>query len=127
MKKFTSEARRAYEDMNHGMFSKSLAEFAIKNMKDSKDERVNTISLEDFKALLNRLGHKIEDKYMYTAWYLYNMAIADYKEALPTVEQKIAFVKETMFDPDCCPEAVLECFVAKMCIMGVPIYWENYL
>jgi hypothetical protein len=96
-------------------------------MKDSKDERVNTISLEDFKALLNRLGHKIEDKYMYTAWYLYNMAIADYKEALPTVEQKIAFVKETMFDPDCCPEAVLECFVAKMCIMGVPIYWENYL
>lgn len=127
MKKFTSEARRAYEDMNHGMFSKSLAEFAINNMKDKRGEKVNTISLEEYKTLINRLGHKIEDKYLYTSWYLYNMAIADYKETLPSTEQKFSFVKETLFDPDCCPEAVLECFVAKMCIMGVPIYWENYL
>ena len=127
MKKFTSEARKAYEDMNHGMFSKSLAEFAISNMKDKRGERVNTVTLEEYKTLINRLGHKIEDKYLYTSWYLYNMAIADYKETLPSVEQRFSFVKETLFDPDCCPEAVLECFVAKMCIMGVPIYWENYL
>lgn len=127
MKRFTSEARKAYEDMNHGMFSKKLAEFAINNMKDSKGENVKTISLEDYKILLDRLGCKIEGKYLYTSWYLYNMAIADYKESLPTAEQRIMFVKETLFDPDCCPEAVLECFVAKMCIMGVPIYWENYL
>ena len=36
MRRFTSEARKAYEDMNHGMFSKKLAEFAINNMKDTR-------------------------------------------------------------------------------------------
>ena len=59
--------------------------------------------------------------------YLFNMAIADYPKTLQTDEQRAMFVDETICDPDCCPEAALECFVAKMCLMGKPIYWERML
>ena len=121
-----------YEDENHGLFSKRLAEWAISNMemKDPATKAMKPIivrKLEDVKQVLD--AHKIElpSEFMYTAWYLFNMAVADYPKTCKTDEDRANFVEETLCDPDGIPENVLDCFVTKMCNAGVPIYWENYL
>lgn len=119
-----------YEDQNHGLFSKRLAEWAISNMeiKDASGlSHIKERSLSDVEGVLSENHIDMPTEFIYTAWYLFNMAIADYPESLTTDEQRAKFVKETISDPDCCPEAVLECFIAKMCLMERPIYWEMYL
>lgn len=131
MKNYVSESRAQYEDMYHGLFSNKLAEWAIGNMK-TKDNtgrmvRLTPTLLSEVMEKIKASGTQLDSKYKYTAWYLYNMARADYPKTLVNDNQRILFIIETLLDPDCCPEAVLECFTAKMCIMGMPINWEEYL
>lgn len=131
MKHYISEGRAMYEDENHGLFSKRLAEWAISRMET---EGANGVlkpivarKLDDVKEVLKENKIAYPDVFCYTAWYLFNMAIADYPKSLKTDEQRALFVDETLCDPDGMPENVLDCFVAKMCNAGVPIYWEDFL
>lgn len=132
MRNYISEGRAMYEDENHGLFSKRLAEWAISRM-ERKDpvtkemKPVKTPSVDEVKKLMGE--HKVElpDEFIYTAWYLYAMTLADYPKSLPTDAHRIMYVEETLCDPDGCPENVLDCFVTKMRNAGVPIYWEEYL
>lgn len=131
MKHYISEGRAIYEDENHGLFSKRLAEWAISKMETEGSNGVMkpivVRKLEDVKNVLKENKIAYPDAFCYTAWYLFNMAVADYPKSLPTDEQRALFVDETLCDPDGMPENVLDCFVAKMCNAGVPIYWEEYL
>ena len=130
MKNYVSEGRAAYEDVNHGFFSKKLAQWAISNMKVSSKEGLQAIeptTLEQLKQILSSNGVQIKQEHLYTAWYLYNMARADYQKSLTNDLARSRFVEETLYDPDGCPQAVLECFTAKMCAGGIPIYWEEFL
>lgn len=132
MKQYISEGRAIYEDENHGLFSKRLAEWAISNM-EAKDpttkemKKIKAPSLEETKELLEQ--HKVEmpQEFIYTAWYLHAMACADYPKAIKTNEQKAMFIEETICDPDGMPENVLDCFAVKMRNAGIPIFWEKYL
>jgi len=128
MRNFVSDERLVYEDYHHGSFSKKLAEWAINNMRVGDELKPLSVhSLESMKNLFKANNVLIPEKHIYSAWYLYNMSYADYPKTLTTDVQRIQFVKETLLDPDCKPEAVLECFVAKMCVMGIPIHWEEYI
>lgn len=132
MKEYISEGRAMYEDENHGLFSKKLATWAISNMqvKDPATKELKPLKalpIDDVREILETYKVELPNEFAYTSWYLYNMAMADYPKSLKTDEQRAMFVEETLCDPDCCPEAVLECFETKMCLMGVPIFWENYL
>lgn len=117
--------------MYHGLFSNKLAEWAISGMKlrdnTGKMVKLAPTSPAEVMEKIKASGAQIDIKYKYTVWYLYNMARADYQKSLTTDEQRVSYVLETLFDPDCCPEAVLECFTAKMCITGTPILWEEFL
>ncbi|MCR5270543.1 MAG: hypothetical protein K6D91_05950 [Prevotella sp.] len=130
MKQYISEARAIYEDNHHGLFSKRLAEWAINKMevKDPTTGRMRKLNhkiLEEVLSILKNYGKDIQDKYAYTAWYLFNMAMADYPKTLKNDEQRACFVEETLFDPDGTPYNVLDCFVAKMCNAKEPIHWED--
>lgn len=132
MKNYISEGRAIYEDYNHGLFSKRLAEWAISKMKteDTATGALKTIvprKLEDVKDVLREHNIAYPDEFVYTAWYLFNMAIADYPKTLKTDEQRAMFVDETLCDADGMPENVLDCFVTKMCNAEIPIFWEQYL
>lgn len=132
MKEYISEGRAMYEDENHGLFSKRLAEWAISNMKvkDTATKEIKPIkarSVDDVQNVLEANNVELPDEFIYTAWYLFNMAIADYPKSLKTDEQRAMFVDETICDPDGYPENVLACFEAKMCVAGMPIHWERYL
>jgi len=132
MKQYISESRAIYEDNYHGLFSKKLAEWAIKNMKVEDKETgklrpLRSRSLEESINVLRNCGIELLEKYYATAWYLFNMAFADYQKALKNDEQRAYFVEETLFDPDGTPCNVLDCFVAKMRNAKEPIYWEDML
>lgn len=132
MKQYISEGRAIYEDENHGLFSKRLAEWAISNMK-TKDvatreiKNVKVRPLDEVMEVLKKNNIDIQDEFIYTAWYLFMMAVADYPKTLKTDEQRAMFVDETLCDPDGMPENVLSCFEAKMCNEEIPIHWEKYL
>ncbi len=127
MKQYISETRAIYEDNYHGLFSKKLAEWAILKMKGEGKKPIEQRSLEDTVETLKKHDVYLEKKYIPTAWYLFNMAIADYPKTLKSDEQRVSFVDETLFDPDGSPCNVLDCFVAKMCNAKEPIFWEDML
>lgn len=132
MRQYISESRAAYEDMYHGLFSRKLAEWAVGKMeiKDTATRQMKPIvatPIDEVQSSLKEYGIDLPEEFIYTAYYLYNMAIADYPKTLQTDEQKARFVEETICDPDGMPENVLDCFVVKMCNAGVPIYWERFL
>lgn len=132
MKQYISEARAIYEENYHGQFSKNLAEWAISNMqlKDPSTRQMRPIrakSVDEVMELMKRYGVQVPEEYMYTAWYLYHMAVADYPKSLTDDEHRATFIEETIMDPDGMPENVLDCFVAKMRNAGKPIYWERML
>ena len=132
MKQYISEDRAIYEDEYHGLFSRRLAKWAI-NLMEVKDpssgqmKPISTRSVDDVVEILTAHGVKLPDEYIYTAWYLYHMAIADYPKTLKTDEQRALYIEETILDPDGYPTNVLACFEAKMCNAEIPIYWERML
>ncbi len=132
MRQYISEDRAIYEDLYHGQFSRKLALWAIAHM-ESKDpvtknmKPVTRRSVDDVMEILMANNVEIPDECTYTAYYLYHMAVADYPKALKTDAQRASYVEETICDPDGDPTNVLECFEAKMCNAGIPIYWERFL
>jgi hypothetical protein len=132
MRQYISEGRAIYEDENHGLFSKKLAEWAISKMrtKDPESKQMKSVrmrSVDDVKSVLKDNQIDLPEEFIYTAWYLFMMAIADYPKTLKTDADRAMFVEETLCDPDGCPENVLDCFATKMCNAGVPIHWELML
>lgn len=132
MKQYISEEYAMFLDAYHGNFSRKLARWAIGNMESidettGKMKPVTIRPVDDVIDVLKANGVEIPDRYMYTAWYLFMMSIADYPKTLTTDKQRSLFVHETLFDPDGSPENVLSCFETKMCNAGIPIFWERYL
>lgn len=132
MRQYISEARAVYEDSYHGLMSKNLAEWGIRQMKlkDPASGQMRAIrakSVEEVMEILKQHGLELPEEYIYTAWYLYHMAVADYRKTCKTDEDRANFVEETLMDPDGMPENVLDCFVAKMCNAGKPIFWERMM
>lgn len=132
MRKYISESRAIYEDNYHGLFSKRLAEWAISKMQ-VEDPATGVMkplkphTVEEMKDVMKANKVELPEEFIYTAWYLYNMTFADYPKTLTTDVQRATYVEETMLDPDGMPENVLDCFVAKMCNAGKPIYWEDLM
>lgn len=127
-----SEGEAIYQDKNHGLFSRKLAEWAIDNMevKDASTKEVKKLkehSIEEMDSVLKQYKVELPEEFEYTAWYLYNMTFADYPKTIKTDEQRAMYIDETICDVDGSPENVLNCFVAKMCQAEQPIFWENYL
>lgn len=131
MKQYITEERAMYEDNFHGMFSRKLAKWAISNMEmkgpDGQMKPVAMRSVDDVLEILSANKVELPDEYIYTAWYLFHMTIADYPKSLKNDEQRAMYVEETLCDPDGDPTNVLACFEAKMCNAGIPIYWERMM
>ena len=132
MKQYISEDRAIYEDLYKGQFSRKLAQWAISNMEvedptNGDMKKITPRSADDVAEILSANKVKVPDSMFYTAWYLFNMAIADYQKTCKTDEQRATFVEETLLDPDGCPENTLDCFVTKMGNAGIPIFWERFV
>lgn len=127
-----SEDEAQYQEKHKGHFSKKLADWAISMMEKidtatGKMKAITPTSLEEVEELLKQNSIKIPEESIYDALYLANMAKADYEESLPTKQVVAKYIKETICDPDGCPEAVLACFCAKMDLKSMPIHWERFI
>lgn len=132
MKQYISEGEAIYQDTFHGQFSRKLAKWAIDNMRtrDASTGKMKPLAprtADDVNEILKANGVTIPDQYIYTAWYLYMMSIADYPKTHTNDAQRASYVEETLLDPDGDPSNVLACFATKMCNAGVPIMWERFL
>ena len=130
MKQYLSEDRAIYEDLYHGQFSRKLARWAIDRMmvKDTATGRMKPITpvmADDVEDILANNGINLPQECIYTAWYLYNMTLAVYPKTLTTDAQRASYVAETILDPDGDTTNPLACFEAKMCNVGIPVYWER--
>lgn len=132
MRQYISEEEAYYQDLYHGQFSRKLAKWAIDKMEakdptSGKMEKITARSVEDMEEILRTNNINVPDRCIYTAWYLFNMAVADYPKTCKTDSLRATFVEETLLDPDGDPSNVLECFVAKMRNAGIPVYWERFI
>lgn len=132
MKRYISEEEAIYQDNYHGQFSKKLATWAVSNMGVKEPEtgglrHIRIKPIDEVSNILRACGVNIPNECIYTAYYLYHMAIADYPKSFTTDKQRAVYIEETIGDPDGDKGDVLSCFVAKMCNAGVPIYWELYI
>lgn len=122
-----SEDEAQYMERYKGHFSKRLAEWAISKM-ERDGRRIQPYTLEEVGSMIAPFGNEIGEECLYDAWYLANMAKADYLGSSITDAAHVAlFIKDTLCDPDGCPEMVLACFRAKCDVKNIPIYWERYL
>lgn len=125
------EGLRAYMDAYQGQFSRKLAEWAISKMqtKRSNGEMTN-VKIMPVDAVMDALrsaGVHVSEECVYTAWYLWHMAIADYPRTCDEDNRRSWFVDETLNDPDGKPSNVLACFRAKMDNAGCAIMWERMI
>lgn len=128
---YMSEEEAIYQDTYHGLFSLKLSKWAVGNMQmrdtSGKMKSLTPRSVDEVADILKNNGVELPEQLIYTAYYLFMMAIADYPKTLATDKQKCTFVEETLIDPDGDPSNVLSTFVAKMNNAGIPIMWERFL
>ena len=128
-----SESEAYYQDMHKYHFSEKLADWAISMMEKvdpatGKMKPIAKAPVEDVLELLRLNNVKIKEECIYDAWYLYHMVMADYYGSSIEDKAHVAkYIKDTICDPDGCPEMVLACFRAKCDVKNIPIHWERYL
>ena len=128
------EGLKKYLDIYHGQFSRKLAEWAIGKMKAKKNVgnpgdlvAVKVVPIEAVMEALKGAGVHVDEECVYTAWYLWHMAIADYPRALDSDARRAWYIDETLNDPDGKQGDVLACFWAKCNNAGVAVLWERMI
>ena len=107
-------------------FSKRLCEWAVKQMRDRKGERVPMKSKEKVEALLDSYGVEIKNDFGYDKVFVYHMGMSDYLGGSIQDEEHLAqYVKEVLDDKDGYEGIALTRFLADCNGKGVPINWED--
>lgn len=121
-------AMRAYLSNYGWHFSKTMAEWAASMMTDKSGNKIKPFTKESLSTLLAQNGVKIDERYMYDAVYVANMAKADFYGSAIVDELHLAkFVGDYINDPDGVPELAFTRFYSDTIIKGIPIYWEDML
>ena len=109
-------------------FSRRMVDWAVSMMEDKSGTPIKPYTKDQVEAMLKTNGVKIDDKYMYDAVYVANMAKADFFGSSIADEQHLAkYVGDYLNDPDGAPEIPFARFYADTVIKGIPIYWEDML
>ena len=112
-------------------FNKKMYEFAVSKMykmRNGKKEAVPTVTKEQFDAVMNKYGIKLENDVMYNGVYVWAMATADFLGSSIPDEQHLAlFVKDYIDDPDQVDGFVFNRFYSDCVLKGEPIDWEEML
>jgi len=109
-------------------FSKRMVDWAVSMMEDKSGTPIKPYTKEQVDTLLKTNGVEIDDKYMYDAVYVANMAKADFLGSSIADEAHLAkFVGDYLNDPDGTPELPFSRFYSDTAIKGIPVYWIDML
>ena len=99
-----------------------------KTLEDKSGSPIKPYTREQVETMLKTNGVKIDERFIYDAVYVANMAKADFYGSSIADEQHLAkYVGDYLNDPDGTPEIPFVRFYADTVIKGVPIYWEDML
>lgn len=116
-----------YLRYNGPHFSKALAEFAIKKMRKDK-KQLQPITEEQMDTIFKSANIQIQNNNLYDAWYVINMAKADFFGSSITTDQNLAkFVKDYLDDEDGYDGIAFNRFLADCARKGVVINWERMI
>lgn len=122
-----TEEEAQYMERNKGHFSKRLADWAV-SMMERDGQRIQPYTMEEVENMIAPFRNKIGEECIYDAYYLANMAKADYLGSSLADKAHVAlYIKDTLCDPDGEPTMVLACFRAKCDVKGIAIHWERML
>lgn len=112
-------------------FNKKLCDFAVSKMKrnvNGKMQKIQPISREELKNLMNMNGFVLENDQLYDSVYVANMCKADFLNSSIIDEiHMLKYVKDVIDDPDAVDGLVFNRWYADMCYMGIAIDWEEML
>lgn len=109
-------------------FSKALCEWAVKQMRDKKGEKLTLKSKEKVDAFLNSFGVEIENDRGYDKVFVYHMGLSDYYGGSVPDESHLAmYVKEVLDDKDGYEGIAFTRFLADCNGKGVPVVWEDMI
>ena len=112
-------------------FNKKLCDFAVSKMKrnvNGKMQKIQPISREELKNLMNMNGFVLENDQLYDSVYVANMCKADFLNSSIIDEiHMLKYVKDVIDDPDAVDGLVFNRWYADMCYMGIAVDWEEML
>jgi len=112
-------------------FNKKLCDFAVSKMKrniNGKMQKIQPITREELKNLMNMNGFVLENDQLYDSVYVANMCKADFLNSSIIDEiHMLKYVKDVIDDPDAVDGLVFNRWYADMCYMGIAIDWEEML
>jgi len=112
-------------------FNRKLYEFAVSKMykeSNNKREKINPITKEQVKNMLNSYGITLYNDQLYDSAYVACMCKADFLDSSITDEKHMAmYIKDVIDDDDAYDGIVFNRWYADMCYTGVAIDWEDML
>lgn len=109
-------------------FSPIMAEWAASMMIGRNGERIKPYTKESLMTLLTQNGVKIDERFIYDALYVANMAKADFYGSSIADEAHLAkFVSDYLNDKDGYEGQAFARFYADLSKQDIPVYWEDML
>lgn len=109
-------------------FSKALCEWAVKQMRDMKGEKITFKSKEKVETILNSFGVEIENDRGYDKVFVYHMGLSDYYgDSIPDDAHLARYVKNVLDDKDGYEGIAFTRFLADCNGKGIPIVWEDMI
>lgn len=116
-----------YLRYNGPHFSKKLADYAIKKMRKDK-KQLQPITEDQMNNIFKSANIEIENNYLYDAYYVINMAKADFFGSSITTDQSLAkFVKDYLDDEDGYDGIAFNRYLADCARKGIVINWERMI
>ena len=112
-------------------FNRKLYEFAVSKMykeSNNKREKINPMTKEQVKNMLNSYGITLYNDQLYDSAYVACMCKADFLNSSIIDEKHMAlYIKDVIDDEDAYDGIVFNRWYADMCYTGVAIDWEDML
>lgn len=127
-----------YENLPSGMreylseyghhFSKRMCKWAVSNMRDRNNKRVEFSPKERVDTILKNYGVELNNDKGYDSVFVFHMGISDYLGSSIRDEAGLAlYVKDVLDDKDGYDGIAFCRFVADCNATGTPIDWEDML
>ena len=109
-------------------FSPRMAEWSASMMEDRNGKPIKPYTKESLKSLLAANGVEVDEKFIYDAVYVANMAKADFFGSSIADEAHLAlYVGDYLNDKDGYEGQPFARFYADLSQQDIPVYWEDVL
>lgn len=114
---------------NYGWhFSPKMVEWAVSMMVDSAGKQIKPYTKEAVKTMLSTYGVEVNEKFIYDAVYVANMAKADfYGSSIPDEAHLAMYVGDYLNDRDGYEGQPFARFYTDLSKQDIPVYWEDVL